>query len=123
MFTIQTGMELSTVQNIFHSTFPYLKLEFFRHRYQPKDANVKKDRLKSDAVVLNVTGDRRESNITITEEMSVTSLGQLFQDHFGLDVQVFRRSGTSWLETTVTDDWTLKKQNEQGRELSALGQR
>jgi hypothetical protein len=33
-------------------------------------------------------------------------------------VQVSRKSGTLWLETTMTDSWTLGQQNEHGRELS-----
>jgi hypothetical protein len=34
---------------------------------------------------------------------------------------VFRKSGKTWLETSVTDDWTLKRQNEEGMELSRMG--
>jgi hypothetical protein len=48
----------------------------------------------------------------------VVELECLFEDQFGLFVQVFRRSGNLWLETTVTDSWSLQKQNEQGKELS-----
>jgi hypothetical protein len=33
-------------------------------------------------------------------------------------VQVFRKSGKVWLETTVTDGWTLEEQNLQGEALS-----
>jgi hypothetical protein len=37
-----------------------------------------------------------------------------------LSVQVFRKSGKSWLETTFTDGWTLKKQNQEGIDLSQI---
>jgi hypothetical protein len=39
----------------------------------------------------------------------------------GLYVQVFRKSGKVWLETTATDNWSLYKQNEEGQELSVHG--
>ncbi|MEI9910895.1 MAG: hypothetical protein WDO71_15215 [Bacteroidota bacterium] len=50
--------------------------------------------------------------------MTVGQLEDIFQKQFGLQVQVSRRSGTLWLETTMTDNWTLKQQNDHGRELS-----
>ena len=50
--------------------------------------------------------------------MSVTELETMFRENFGLYVQVFRRSGKLWLETTATDSWTLTVQNDQGKELS-----
>lgn len=59
-----------------------------------------------------------EGFIHITDDMPVSKLEQLFLDQFGLSVQVFRKSGSSWLETTFTDDWTLKRQNDAGMELS-----
>jgi hypothetical protein len=45
-------------------------------------------------------------------------LEKVFQDNLGLYVQVFRKSGKVWLETTATDNWSLFKQNEEGQELS-----
>ncbi len=53
--------------------------------------------------------------------MRVNELEQSFADTFGLGVRVFRKSGKSWLETTVTDGWTLEEQNNQGRDLSGMG--
>ena len=50
--------------------------------------------------------------------MSVKDLEQNFRDVYGLSVQILRKSGKVWLGTTVTDNWTLKEQNEQGQILS-----
>jgi hypothetical protein len=50
--------------------------------------------------------------------MTVQELERVFQEELGLFIQVFRRSGKVWLETTATDNWTLFKQNEEGQELS-----
>ena len=51
--------------------------------------------------------------------MTVGELEKLFRERFGANIQVSRKSGTLWLETTMTDNWTLKQQNEHGRELSS----
>ncbi|MEI8136014.1 MAG: hypothetical protein WCH21_01685 [Bacteroidota bacterium] len=61
-----------------------------------------------------------KGSITITPNMTVTDLEQNFADVYGLGVQVFRKSGRAWLETTVTDGWTLEEQNKQGAALSKV---
>jgi hypothetical protein len=113
-------MLLSTVQSAFSVAFPYLKLEFFKHRHKVQGANAKKDLLTPGVTLHFKTRGPHTPEITISSEMSVAALEQLFQDHFGLSAQVFRKSGKSWLETTFTDDWSLNKQNTEGQELSKL---
>lgn len=49
--------------------------------------------------------------------MKVGELEAALKDQFGLTVQVFRHSGNIWLETVLTDKWTLQQQNEHGKEL------
>lgn len=58
--------------------------------------------------------------IILNDEMTVGELEQKFKEQFDLNVQVFRKHGNSWIETTVTDNWSLQKQNEEGRVLSEL---
>ena len=60
----------------------------------------------------------KSSSIAITPRMKVSQLENIFIEQYGLSVQVFRKSGRVWLETTMTDDWTLAEQNRQGEELS-----
>ena len=50
--------------------------------------------------------------------MTVIDLEKKFREVFGLGIQVFRKSGKAWLETTLTDNWTLEEQNRQGEALS-----
>jgi hypothetical protein len=56
--------------------------------------------------------------VGVDESMTVLELENAFMDEFGLCVQVFRKSGNIWLETTMTDHWTLKQQSDHGREIS-----
>ena len=60
----------------------------------------------------------KEDIIEIEERMKVSELEKLFKDKFKLAVQVFRKSGNLWLETTMTDNWSLLQQNNHGREIS-----
>jgi hypothetical protein len=56
--------------------------------------------------------------LDINDDTTVTDFENALIDQYGLSAQVFRRSGNLWLETTITDYWTLKQQNDHGREIS-----
>ena len=100
------------LQEDFNSAFPFLKIEFYK-----KSGNVVRHSI-GKSVTLAKAGLLREGTLTIDDMMSVGELEQIFRDQFGVYVQVARKSGSLWLETTMTDKWTLRQQNEHGRELS-----
>jgi hypothetical protein len=116
--TINDRRKIFEIQEEFNTMFPYLKLEFFTKRHKVGGASPKK-LMKSS---INTIGECRtihnKGTLTITPMMTVCELEQSFVDRYGLAVQVFRKSGKVWLETTVTDGWTLEEQNRQGEELS-----
>jgi hypothetical protein len=116
--TIDASRKLSSIQEEFNTQFPYLKLEFFKHKYKVNGGSPKKDIISQDITLNQLLQNRKADDIVITPDMLVFELEQLFQNHYKISVQVFRKSGRSWLETSLTDDWTLKHQNDQGRELS-----
>ena len=114
---------ISEVQGEFTKTFPYLRIEFFRngvvrqHRY-PAHLKITGNYKLKDAWVWK----KDNGSLELRDSMSVLELENAFMDNFGLSVQVFRKSGNIWLETTMTDDWTLKQQSDHGKEIS-LGPR
>ena len=120
VLAINDNQKLSEVKNDFNTLFPYLKLEFFKHKHGLNESNSRADMLSSELTFKKVRRIHNEGAIIIKEEMQVAELEQLFQEIFGISAQVFRKSGKSWIETSVTDDWTLKRQNEEGKELSHL---
>ena len=115
---INDDIKISGIQEEFNKVFPYLKLEFFSGLHNPGMGSAKRF-IKNNSLTL---GDCRRihttGNIIITPVMTVTELEQCFGNIYGLGVQVFRQSGKTWLETSVTDGWTLEEQNRQGEELS-----
>ncbi len=115
---IKPGCKISELQKEFNTHFPYLKLEFFKHPHGVHGGNPRKDMVTAD-VPLKLKS-KQVAELLISEDMKVASLEQLFADYFGLSAQVFRKSGRSWLETTMTDDWTLRRQNDEGSELSNI---
>jgi hypothetical protein len=115
---INDGRKIYAIQEEFNRAFPYLKLEFFSKPHKTNGGSAKR-LMKHNSKTLNECRTlHKEGNITITPFMTVTDLERSFNSVYGLGVQVFRKSGRVWLETTVTDGWTLHEQNSQGEELS-----
>ncbi len=116
--SVTDSTTITEIQKTFETQFEYLKLVFFKKPHAYKEGSAKKDALEGDIKLASLTNMRGE--FTIEETMTVNELESAFKEKFGLHVQVFRKSGNTWIETTVTDAWSLKKQNEQGKELSQL---
>lgn len=117
---INDRRKIHAIQEDFNKQFPYLKLEFFSKPHSIGGGSPKKNMKVSSKTLGECRTIHDSGTITITPEMSVSNLEQNFRDVYGLSVQVFRKSGKVWLETTVTDKWTLEEQNRQGESLSRL---
>lgn len=117
---INDHRKIFAIQEEFSKLFPWLKLEFFEKPHRIGGPSPKKDIVSSSKTLGQCRTVHDSGAITISPGMTVAELEQSFRDVYGLSVQVFRKSGKSWLETTVTDSWTLEKQNEQGKMLSTV---
>lgn len=116
--TITDTRKISAIQEDFNSMFPFLKIEFFSRPHKPGAGSAKKFMRSENKTLGECRAIHKKSLLTITPKMTVSELEQKFADYYGLSVQVFRKSGKVWLETTITDGWTLQEQNRQGEELS-----
>lgn len=116
--SINDHRKIHAIQEEFNQNFPYLKIEFFSKPHASGGSSSKKLMKSSSKTLGECRTIHNKGSITITPELTVDELERRFMDVYGLSIQVFRKSGNVWLETTVTDGWTLEKQNEQGRELS-----
>ena len=119
-FKIDENKKLFIIQEEFNNTYPYLKLAFF----------LRSGKLESNFILarrpFNQTNKTLKEcrtlvsdlHIVIAPQMTVLDLDQQFQNAYGICVLVYRHSGKVWLETTLTDAWTLEEQNGQGEALS-----
>jgi len=117
--TVKADRLISEVQKDFSLAYPFLKIEFFKNGSARKERYAFEKLIPhhlqlKDAWFLN----KQEGELEFDNETTVLGLEKALMDQFGLSAQVFRRSGNLWLETTITDNWTLKRQNDHGREIS-----
>lgn len=115
---IHDNTTIADVQLQFGSMFPYLKLEFFSKHHATGKGTHLKFMLPHNRCLGDIRKTHREGVLDIDPDMRVSELEQLFGTHYDLGVQVFRQSGNTWLETILTDSWTLREQNTEGEFLS-----
>jgi hypothetical protein len=109
---------ISEIQKEFNEIFPFLKLEFFDNKSFARNNFSASQIIPWNKKLGEGQTGIKEGEIEIEESMKVSELENLFKDKFKLAVQVFRKSGTIWLETTMTDSWSLLQQNSHGKEIS-----
>ena len=111
---------ISDIQKEFNEAYPFLKIEFFKTKSFSRSDFMAHQIIPSKQKIGDVQQAIKEGDIEVSEEMKVSELEKKFKDQFNLSAQVFRKSGNLWLETTMTDDWTLQQQNDHGREISTV---
>lgn len=105
------------IQNAFQAAFEYLKLEFYSQPHDDLEGSPNAYKLDASTTLNQASQQSKEGQLHIHSEMLVSALEEAFENVYGLHVQVFRKSGNLWLQTTQTDHWTLAEQNAHGAEM------
>jgi hypothetical protein len=108
---------IKSIQKEFNEHYPFLKIELYKIYYKgeplPKALVLT---FAESAKKLDFAYDGRIININ--KARTVADVEKDFEVLFGLSALVFRKSGNVWVETTLTDDWTLEEQNKEGEQIS-----
>ena len=114
---------LKSIQQEFSKLFPNLKIEFFSKPHNAFEGTSAQYLIKETDVTLNdIKGAKHEGWIYLEPDMLVWQIEKFFQDEFHLSMQIFRRSGNVWLETSRTDNLSLEEQNELGNNINKAGE-
>lgn len=116
---IDSNVGIEDVKKLFNDVYPFLKLEFFKFSHDEGEASRKLDLIKDDVSLDDIRTKYNENGLDISPENSVNDVEQGFEELFGIHAQVFRKSKNLWLETTVTDNWTLREQNQTGKDMES----
>ncbi len=87
-----------------------MKIEFVKHSHGEGEGTSKEDIIQEDKTVKELSGDGVDVQIEIQKNETVGDVEGKFRDHLGLNIQVFRKAGTLWIETVNTDHWTIEQQ-------------
>lgn len=115
---IYNSKQLKNLQKDFNNRFPYLKIEFFSKPHQYGSNSEEMERLDPELTVGAVRKKENVGKLRMDGSIPVGVFEKILEDRFGLFVQVYRNSYGKWLQTWVTDIWTLEEQNNRGKVLS-----
>lgn len=105
---IEKGKPIKDIQKEFNQIYPFLKIELVE---------------KGQPAARVVTGTGLPGNckhIDISAGRTVAELETDFRELLNLPIQVFRRAGSLWIETSLTHDWSLEQQNREGELFSTI---
>lgn len=111
--------KIKEIKKQFVASFPFLKLEFFKHRHGQHEGSTLCQKIDEALFLPAVSALFREGVFVFDASMPVAAFEQRLQEEYGLSVQVFRKSGELWLETIQTDNLSLERQNEMGKAAGA----
>jgi hypothetical protein len=115
---LKNGCTVQEAQQKFGELFPHLLVKFYNKDHKPGQGNKSENELKphekltfrtavtSDDVVIQLHGGLKTENFE-----------RLMREEFGVNVQIYRKSGKIWLQTMQTDGWTLAEQERMASEM------
>lgn len=107
------------IQEEFSNMFPFLKIEFFELPHGPIESSPRSKMITSEKRLKEGIKGVIEKSLFLFNDTTVSQLEEQFRLELGLYVQVFRKSGKLWIETSLTDSWTLERQNQEAYELGS----
>jgi len=106
------------LQKQFSKAFPFLKIEFFDIHSTGSLAKV--HMYNANKTLAACRSNKNEGPLEVKESDTVGALKKQLWDQYGLSAEVFRKSGNVWIETSLSNSWTLKLQNDEGKVFSDM---
>jgi hypothetical protein len=110
---IHDRLTIRELSGQFNRHFPFLRLDFF---HPDKNGDIRPALRIDEKSILHVS--REPFEISIDANDKVEKIERIFREAFGVQVQVFRRSGNIWILTTSTDHLTIGEQNALAKEMA-----
>jgi len=106
---------IKEIEKIFSARYPFLKIEFASDGVRwlaagLEDVDAAKWQRQAEDILATEVG--------LADGLTVGDLETRLRDLLGVPVVILRRSGKNWIETRMTRSWTLKEQNDHGKELT-----
>lgn len=110
---IQQAMSIHDFQAAFQQYFPFLKIEFYEKMHQVGEASPQKNQYNHQMTFGEIQPALPDGVLTISPDITVLELENILETTYGLSAQLFRKSGSVWLQTIRTDNWTLQALNDE----------
>ncbi len=112
---ISNERKIKDLQKEFSQQFPFLQIRFFKEPIDFGQMLKKNEELNPELSLGKIRMKKNVGIMPMSGDQKVGNFEQQFSKSYGLNVQVYRKSYSQWLQTWATDVWTLSEQNERSR--------
>ena len=99
---------IGEIQDKFNECFPFLKINFYSKPHHFKKASDEKDLIHPAHKIGDVRNKHTIENMEIYSWNTVASIEQAFKAKYGLHVQILGKKRNEWVQTSETDNYSLK---------------
>lgn len=108
---------VNDVQVQFNALYPFLQLQFLKSGLEENKNIYRKTKAIPELSIKKLRLTHNPVSVSIENAVTVAELLKNFRK-IGLLAQVCRKSANLWVEASLTDDWTLERQNREAMLLS-----
>jgi hypothetical protein len=116
IISIKKDSLVRDIQHQFTVHFPFLKIEFLKGSFE-RETVLKKEYATPGGFFKRIPSLESEGEINLDLKQTVSELEEHFKEHYGVSIHIFRKAGNVWIETTLTNDWTLERQNKEAEQM------
>ena len=107
---IKDDMTVSELQAEFNAMFPFLKLEV--------RVGLAKGNTNKYLLLKQCRRQHNDGEFVIHAQERLQDFIDRLKHEFGLCAEVYRKSGNMWIATSLSNTWTLERQNNEGFEIN-----
>jgi hypothetical protein len=111
---------LGDIQAEFSQEYPFLKMDFLKPVKDRLGWMTGMEKILPGEKIFPFYRNTSINTVHIQSDKTVIQLIKEMEGLLGIKVMVQRKSGKVWIETTLTTDWTLEQQNNEGKFLSEI---
>ena len=108
--------QTTDIQNAFSEKYSLLKIKFYTSAHQEYEGSRITEEVTENKALNDLNSSIAKGDIDISGSVTAKVLESEFEKKYGLHIQVFRKSGDTWLQTSKTDHWTLDKHQQKASE-------
>ena len=106
---------IASIQRDFQEAYPLLQLAFYQQPHEIGEHCCPEEKIPAETPIEDIRMVHTFGWIDISKHRTAAQIEQDFRRLLGLNVQVIRRSGDMWVQTTKTDHWTLRRLNDEAK--------
>ena len=100
---------IESIQREFRNFFPGLKLEFFLCKQGMRSVYPDSKRLDPKSLIASKSQHILDGEIRINSSDKVSEIEKMFYARFGLCAQIFFKSNNGWMQTVMSDHYSIRR--------------